>query len=189
MSQYKYWKIVFDVILAVILIIFLMPLLFILFIIATVDTSSNGIFFQERIGQYGNRFTIFKFKTIHEQKRTCSKIGRILRKGKLDELPQLFNIVKGDMSFVGPRPDIEGYYDQLEGPDRKVLELKPGLTSEASIEYRNEEALLIHQEDPLLYNDQVLFPRKVKMNLIYLENMSLMTDIKILLKTVIIILK
>lgn len=189
MGQYKYWKIVFDFILAIVLIIFLMPLLFILFIIATIDTSSNGIFFQERIGQHGNRFTIFKFKTIHERKRTCSKVGRILRKGKLDELPQLFNIVKGDMSFVGPRPDIKGYYDQLEGPDRKVLELKPGLTSEASIEYRNEEALLINQENPLLYNDEVLFPHKVQMNLIYLENMSLMTDIKILFKTVIIILK
>lgn len=189
MGQYKHWKIVFDFILAIMLIIFLVPLLAILFIIATVDTSSNGMFFQKRIGQHGNLFTIFKFKTIHEQKRTCSKIGRVLRKCKLDELPQLFNIVKGDMSFVGPRPDIEGYYDQLEGPDRKVLELKPGLTSEASIEYRNEEALLKNQENPLLYNDQILFPHKVQMNLSYLENMSLMTDMKILFKTVLIILK
>lgn len=189
MSQYKFWKIVFDFIFAIILIIFLMPLLIILYIIAALDTFSNGIFFQERIGQHGNRFTIFKFKTIHERKRTCSKIGRILRKGKLDELLQLFNIIKGDMSFVGPRPDIQGYYDQLEGSDRRILELKPGLTSEASIEYRNEEALLLQQENPLLYNDKILFPHKVKMNLTYLDNMSLMTDIKILFKTIIIILK
>ncbi|MDN3691686.1 sugar transferase [Chryseobacterium tructae] len=189
MNKYKYWKIVFDFILAVILTVFLIPLLFILFIIASLDTSSNGLFFQKRIGQYGKSFTIFKFKTIHGKNRNCSKLGRILRKFKLDELPQLFNILKGEMSFVGPRPDIEGYYDRLEGTDRKVLELKPGLTCEASIVYRNEEKILKKQEDPLKYNDEILFPHKVKMNLEYLEHLSFKNDIKILLNTLLIILK
>ncbi|WP_426479694.1 sugar transferase [Chryseobacterium sp. CBSDS_008] len=189
MNQYKYWKVVFDFILAVILILFLMPVLIILFVITSLDTSSNGIFFQKRIGQYGKPFIIFKFKTIHEQKRTCSKTGQILRKFKLDEFPQLFNIIKGDMSFVGPRPDIEGYYDKLTGADRKVLELKPGLTSEASIKYRDEEYLLKNQENPLAYNDEVLFPNKVKMNLDYFENMSFKNDAKILFKTLITTLK
>lgn len=185
MNQYKYWKQVFDFVLAAILILFLMPVLIILFVIASLDTSSNGIFFQTRIGQYGKPFTIFKIKTIHEQKRTCSKVGQTLRKFKLDEFPQLFNILKGDMSFVGPRPDIEGYYDKLVGEDRKVLELKPGLTCEASIKYRDEEYLLNNQEDPLAYNDKVLFPNKVKMNLDYFENMSFKNDTKILFKTLI----
>ncbi|MDM1556699.1 MULTISPECIES: sugar transferase [Chryseobacterium] len=189
MNQYQYWKIVFDFILAVMMIIFLMPLLIILFIIVSIDTSSNGIFFQKRIGQHGKAFTIFKFKTIHGKKRSCSKVGQTLRKFKLDELPQLFNILKGDMSFVGPRPDIEGYYDKLRGTDRKVLHLKPGLTCEASIVYRDEENILKMQEDPLKYNDEILFPHKVSMNLNYLENISFRNDIKILFKTLITILK
>ncbi|AZA85003.1 sugar transferase [Chryseobacterium lactis] len=189
MNQYTYWKVVLDFIFAVILTIFLMPVLIILFAIASLDTSSNGIFFQTRIGQHGKPFTILKFKTIHEQKRTCSKIGTALRKFKLDELPQLFNILKGDMSFVGPRPDIVGYYDKLTGGDRKVLELKPGLTCEASIKYRNEESILRNMKDPLAYNDEILFPNKVKMNLDYFENISLKNDTKILFKTLITILK
>lgn len=189
MNQYTYWKAVFDFTLAAILILFLMPVLIILFVIASWDTSSNGIFFQTRIGQYGKPFTIFKFKTIHEETRTCSKVGQTLRKFKLDEFPQLFNILKGDMSFVGPRPDIEGYYDKLAGEDRKVLELKPGLTCEASIKYRDEENLLKNQKDPLAYNDEVLFPNKVKMNLDYFENMSFKNDTKILFKTLITTLK
>ena len=87
------------------------------------------------------------------------------------------------MSFVGPRPDIEGYYDQLAGKDRKLLELKPGITSEASIRYRNEEYILKSQENPLEYNDKVLFPSKVKMNMNYFENRSFKNDLKILFKT------
>lgn len=189
MDQYKYWKIIFDFILAVIFTLLLIPILIILFVIASVDTSSNGIFFQTRIGQYGKPFTIFKFKTIHEHKKTCSGTGQTLRKFKFDELPQLFNILKGDMSFVGPRPDIEGYYDKLIGDDRKVLELKPGLTCEASIKYRDEENLLKNQKDPLAYNDEILFPNKVKMNLEYFENMSFKNDIKILFKTLKTVLK
>lgn len=189
MNQYKYWKIIFDFILAIILIVFLIPVLIILFIIATLDTSSNGIFFQKRIGQHGKSFVIFKFKTLHEKDRSCSKIGRILRQFKLDELPQLLNILKGDMSFVGPRPDIEGYYDKLEGSDRRVLELKPGLTCQASIVYRNEENILKLQENPLKYNDEILFPHKVRMNIEYLEHLSFKNDLKILLNTLLIILK
>lgn len=87
------------------------------------------------------------------------------------------------MSFVGPRPDIPGYYDQLKGNDRKVLNLKPGLTSEAGLKYRNEEELLANQKDPLKYNDEVLFPDKVRMNLHYLENQSLFLDLQIIFKT------
>lgn len=184
MNQYKYWKIVFDVFLSAFLIILLLPLLIIIFIVASLDTRSNGIFFQKRIGQYGKPFIIYKFKTIHDKEGKSSKIGLMLRKFKGDELPQLFNIVKQEMSFVGPRPDVEGYYDQLEGEFRKVLELKPGITSEASIKYSNEEMILARQENPLMYNDKVLFPDKVEMNLNYLENMSFYADMKILMKTV-----
>ncbi|KMQ65556.1 sugar transferase [Chryseobacterium angstadtii] len=189
MGQYAYWKNVFDAVFAFILIVFLTPLFIVLLIVAGIDTASNGLFVQKRIGQYGKPFMIYKLRTIHQNKNTCSQTGIVLRKLKLDELPQLFNILKGEMSFVGPRPDVEGYYDQLEGTDRQVLELKPGLTCEASITYRNEENLLKNQENPLKYNDEVLFPHKVKMNLIYLNNRSFKNDMKIMWKTLVVIFK
>ena len=98
----------------------------------------------------------------------------------MDELPQLFNILLGQMSFVGPRPDVPGYYDKLQGEARKLLELKPGLCSRAALKYFNEEALLAKKQDPLKYNDEVIFPDKVRMNLEYYYNRSFLEDLRIL---------
>jgi lipopolysaccharide/colanic/teichoic acid biosynthesis glycosyltransferase len=159
-------------------------LLFLCIILASLDTKSFGLFIQERIGQFGKPFRIYKIKTLRDLTKEISGFGKFLRKSKLDELPQLFNILKGDMSFVGPRPDVAGYYDLLEGENRKVLELKPGLTSEASIKYRNEEKILKSIDNPLYYNDSVLFPDKVKMNLEYYYNHSIWVDIRIIFKTI-----
>ncbi|MCJ7933004.1 MAG: sugar transferase [Chryseobacterium sp.] len=164
-------------------VVLLFPLFILLLILTSWDTGFPGIFTQERIGCYAKPFTIYKFRTLDTKTRRKSSIGHWMRKTKLDELPQLFNILKGDMSLVGPRPDIPGYYDKLEGEDRNILLLKPGLTSEAGIKYRNEEKLLCAQENPLQYNDEILFPDKVKMNLEYYHNLSFKTDIRILLKT------
>lgn len=147
------------------------------------DTGFPGLFSQERIGRYGRKFVIYKFRTYHPATSHKSKIGAWLRKTKLDELPQLFNILKGDMSLVGPRPDIEGYYDKLTGNNRLILNLKPGLTSEAGITYHNEDYILNLQENPLQYNDEVIFPEKVKMNLDYYHHLSFKRDIFILMKT------
>ena len=120
-------KRLFDLFFASIGLIIICPLLIILYVIATIDTKQNGIFFQKRIGQFGLPFTIYKIRTFGiSKKHPISKLGRFLRNSKLDELPQLFNIIIGNMSFVGPRPDIEGYYDLLEGENRKILELKLG---------------------------------------------------------------
>lgn len=155
---------------------------------AVIDTQTNGVFIQERIGRHGIKFKIYKIRTIRTSTQSdfmgISEIGKFLRKSKLDELPQLFNILKGDMSVVGPRPDIAGYYDLLEGENRKILELKPGLTSLASIKYANEEDLLAKQKNPSQYNEQVIFPDKVKMNLDYYYQRSFFGDIKIIWKTV-----
>jgi lipopolysaccharide/colanic/teichoic acid biosynthesis glycosyltransferase len=170
-----------NTILAFILLIMLLPFLCFATLLAGISTKSSGFFTQQRIGQNAKPFTIYKLRTMRNAKVT--RMGRFLRKTKIDELPQLINILKGDMSFVGPRPDVPGYYDQLQGKDRRVLLLKPGLTSLAAIKYRKEEELLAHQEHPLLYNDQVIFPDKVKMNLEYLEKRSFWYDVKIILLT------
>jgi lipopolysaccharide/colanic/teichoic acid biosynthesis glycosyltransferase len=177
-------KRLFDLFFASIGLIIVSPFLIILFVIATIDTKQNGIFSQKRIGQFGLPFTIYKIRTFGiSKKQPISKLGRILRNSKLDELPQLFNIIIGNMSFVGPRPDIEGYYDLLEGENRKILELKPGLTSLASIKYSRESYLLGNHENPFWYNDNVIFPDKVRMNLDYYNSNSIFGDIKIIFKT------
>ena len=152
--------------------------------VLVISTHSSGFFFQKRIGQYGKSFTIYKLQTIHPKTKKISIMGQFVRKYKLDELPQFFNVLIGNMSIVGPRPDIEGYYDKLEGEDRKILELKPGITSEASLKYYNEEAILEQQENPLLYNDTVIFPDKVRMNLEYYYNRSFWDDLRIIWSTV-----
>jgi lipopolysaccharide/colanic/teichoic acid biosynthesis glycosyltransferase len=174
----------FDFVFALISIFFSLWIIFICIFVATIDTKSFGLFFQERIGQFGKPFKIFKIKTLNDTTKRVSSFGAFLRKSKLDELPQLFNILFGQMSFVGPRPDVSGYYDQLKGEARKILDLKPGLTSEASIKYANEEQLLRQEKNPLAYNDMVIFPDKVKMNLEYFYKRSILVDLQIIWKTV-----
>lgn len=178
-------KRIFDILLASLTILLFFYVILICIFFASIDTKSMGLFVQERIGQHGKSFKIFKIKSMNDATQKISSFGRFLRKSKLDELPQLFNILLGQMSFVGPRPDIPGYYDQLKGEERKILELKPGLTSEASLKYANEEELLNQKDNPLEYNDSVIFPDKVKMNLEYYNNQSIFLDLQILVKTII----
>ncbi|WP_365992522.1 sugar transferase [uncultured Chryseobacterium sp.] len=182
-KKYPWWKAMMDYGIVLPATMLLLPVLLVLFLVASLDTGFPGIFRQERIGRYGKIFIIYKFRTYHSVTHTKSAVGKWMRKYKFDELPQLINILKGDMSLVGPRPDIPGYYDCLEGNDRMILELKPGLTSEAGIKYRNEEKILRQQTNALKYNDEVLFPEKVKMNIDYYHNLSFKNDLKILLKT------
>ena len=179
-------KRLFDLFFSILGLVFSFPLLALFYILATLDTRQHGIFLQQRIGQFGKPFTIYKLRTYGlSTEKPVSKFGAFLRNSKIDELPQLLNVFVGDMSFVGPRPDISGYYDILKGEDRKILELKPGLTSLASIKYANEDELLAQQENPLLYNDTVLFPDKVKMNLEYYYTNTIFGDIKIIWNTLI----
>ena len=154
------------------------------------------IFFcQKRIGQNGNPFLMCKFRTMKvdhggssisvKGESRITPLGSVLRKYKLDELPELFNIIKGDMSLVGPRPDVPGYADLLLGEDRLILKLRPGLTGPASLKYSNEEELLANQLDAKNYNDTVIFPDKVRINLNYYKHRSLLLDLKIILYTAI----
>ena len=179
-------KRLFDLFFAVFGLLFFSQIILLLYVLATIDTKQNGLFLQKRIGQFGKPFTIYKLRTFGRSSvRPVSKFGAFLRNSKIDELPQLFNVFLGQMSFVGPRPDISGYYDTLKGEDRKILELKPGLTSLASIKYANEDDVLSKQNNPLEYNDTIIFPDKVKMNLEYYYTNTIFGDIKIIWNTLI----
>lgn len=173
------------------------PVLFIVSLTVKL-TSSGPIFFrQERVGRDGKRFKLVKFRTMvndAENKGTgpvtiaedprITPTGKYLRRWKLDEIPTLWNVLKGDMSFVGPRPDVPGYADKLEGESRGILEMRPGITGPATLKYSNEEKLLAEVGNPKKYNDEVIFPDKVKINLEYMDNWSIWKDIKIIFKTI-----
>lgn len=151
------------------------------------------LFRQKRVGQYGRLFTLVKFRTMKMNhggsavsvagEARITPLGRFLRKYKLDELPELWNVLVGDMSLVGPRPDVPGYADRLEGRDRELLRLKPGITGPATLKYRNEEELLAAQPNPQQYNDKVIYPDKVRINLDYLAHRSFLGDIRIIIQT------
>ena len=187
-------KRLFDIIFSFLGLILLLPLFIIVSILIKIDSSGPIFFLQERVGLYGNSFKIIKFRSMKENHndsltvtlkndKRITRIGRKLRKYKIDEIPELMNVLIGDMSFVGPRPDVPGYTDLLKGNDRNILKLRPGITSLASIKYSNEEQLLLEQEDPIAYNNDVIFPDKVKMNLNYYENNNIWIDIKIIFAT------
>lgn len=174
--------------------IFLFPVLIIVSILICIKMPGGAVIFkQKRVGQHGRLFTMYKFRSMtvaHSGSSVSVKgesritpLGAVLRKYKLDELPELWNVLIGDMSLVGPRPDVPGYADRLEGEDRRMLLLKPGITGPASLKYRNEEELLAEQENPQRYNDEVLFPDKVRINIEYLDNWSFGKDIKIIVYT------
>ena len=157
--------------------------LFLVLCITAIDTQSNGFFTQERIGQHNKTFRIYKLRTLHTVTQQISSWGKFLRKTKIDEFPQLLNILKGEMTFVGPRPDVAGYADKLEGADRIILNLKPGLTGLASLKYHNEEQLLAQQTHPQQYNDEVIWPDKVRINKWYAQNRTLIMDLQIIFYT------
>ena len=174
--------------------IFLFPVLIIISILIRIKMPGGPVIFkQKRVGQYGRLFTMYKFRSMtvaHSGSSISVKgesritpLGAVLRKYKLDELPELWNVLIGDMSFVGPRPRVPGYADKLQGEDRRMLLLKPGITGPASLKYRNEEELLAEQDDPQKYNDEVLFPDKVRINIEYLDHWSFWNDIKIIIYT------
>jgi lipopolysaccharide/colanic/teichoic acid biosynthesis glycosyltransferase len=143
------------------------------------------LFTQTRIGKHGSPFTIYKFRTIPVGKTQPNVWGRFMRKTKLDELPQIINIIKGEMTFVGPRRDIPGYADELKGVDRIILTVKPGITGLASLKYRKEEELLNQQQHPQQFNDEVIWPDKVRINKWYVKNKSVGLDCVILFYTLV----
>lgn len=166
--------------------VFSIPLL-LLWVLSTIDTGHNGVFTQKRVGQHGRLFTIYKLRTYKNVKSQpeVTKFGSFLRKSKLDELPQLLNVLIGDMSFVGPRPDVLGFADTLLGEDKIILSIKPGITGLATLYFHNEEILLNKQSNPQEYNRNIIWPKKVELNKLYISQYSFHKDLEILFKTII----
>lgn len=173
----------------------LWPVLLVVAILIRIKMPGGPVIFkQKRVGRNGKLFTMYKFRSMTvghggssvsvAGESRITPLGAKLRRYKLDELPELWNVLIGDMSFVGPRPDVPGYADQLKGEKRDVLKLRPGITGPASLKYRDEEELLAKQPDPQKYNDEVIFPDKVRLNLYYLHHYSFPKDIQMILATV-----
>lgn len=188
-------KRLFDIILSLVGIVMTWWIMILSWIIASFDTKSNGLYTQERIGKGGNPFLVFKIKTMKNiegiettvtqlNDKRITKSGALFRKTKIDELPQLFNVLFGSMSFVGPRPDVAGFADKLEGEDRIILKLCPGITGPASLKYKDEEIILSAQKDPEKYNREVIWPDKVRVNKEYISEWSLKKDIIYIIKTI-----
>ena len=211
-------KFVFDKVVSLVGLIVLSPLLLIVALLIKWKMPGPILFCQQRVGRYGRIFTVYKFRTMtvkaeasvasHNSEATSiasqeqsriTPLGEKLRRYKLDELPELWNVLKGDMSFVGPRPDVPGYADQLQGEDREVLLLRPGITGPASLKYRNAEDILEAVDEALQkgrrglpigittvqeYNDNVIYPDKVRLNRYYLHHYSFIKDIQMIVCTV-----
>lgn len=184
----------FDFSMALIALILFFPFIIIGFLISSMSTNASGVYAPYRIGQNGIPFKIYKLRSMHlsvSNKNTVTtlndpritKAGRWLRKFKIDELPQLWNVVKGDMSLVGPRPDVQGFADELKGEDRIILSVKPGITGLATLKFKAEEVLLAQQENPISYSREVIWPQKIRLNKQYVENYSFALDLKILFRT------
>ena len=189
-------KYVFDRVAALLGLLLIWWLLIVVAILIKVKMPGGpALFRQTRIGRHGKPFTIYKFRTMTvghggssvsvAGESRITPLGAVLRRYKIDELPELWNVLIGDMSFVGPRPDVPGYADRLQGDDREMLELRPGITGPASLKYRNEEELLAAVENPQEYNDTVIYPDKVRINRYYLHNYYFMKDIEMIVCTVI----
>ena len=184
-----------DIIFSIIGLFFLTPLLLTILLLVILSSQQNGLYKSIRIGQHGYPFTMWKIRTMKNiegldttvstsKDPRITPFGQFLRRTKLDELPQLWNVIKGDMSLVGPRPDVPGFADTLIGEDRILLSVRPGITGLATLAYRDEEQLLAKQKDPEQYNKEVIWPEKVRLNRFYIEHYSLWLDFKIIYKTI-----
>lgn len=195
MSFYaRFGKRLFDFSLSLVGLILLAPLAVLLGTLIWLDDGRPILFVQTRIGRGGISFPMYKLRTMvlgaelggpitiaGDSRLTRS--GRFLRRFKLDELPQLWNVLRGEMSFVGPRPDVPGFADSLEGEHRRILDLLPGITGPATLEFANEEEILARVPDPDRYNRETIFAEKVLLNLKYLDEISFGVDLRCLART------
>ena len=188
-------KRLFDFIASLIGLIFLSPLFLLISLLIKLSSKGPVLFRQKRVGKNGIVFTLIKFRSMAVEQENNSTIsvkgdiritpfGKFIRRFKLDELPELWNVLVGEMSMVGPRPDVPGFADLLEGESRLILNLRPGITGPASLKYANEEEMLAEVANPEEYNKNVIFPDKVRINLDYYHRQNIWLDLKIIFATI-----
>ena len=188
-------KYIFDRLMSFLGLLFLWPVLIIVAVLIRYNMPGGPVLFtQKRVGRHGRLFTMYKFRTMTVNhggssvsvagEARITPLGSKLRRYKLDELPELWNVLIGDMSFVGPRPDVPGYADKLTDDDRRILYLRPGITGPASLKYRHEEELLAKVDNPQEYNDSVIYPDKIRLNLYYLDHYSFFKDFQMIICTI-----
>ena len=194
-----FWKRAFDVVCAALGLLVLSPVLLVCALLVGLTSSGGILFRQERIGRDGVPFTIYKFRSMRQDnaglKITTSgdsritPVGKVLRKTKLDELPQLWNVLKGDMSIVGPRPEVREYTDLYDGEQRQVLLVRPGITGLASIRFRNENELLDASDDPNRTYMEEVMPQKIALDLEYIPHATVIYDIRLILETLVTVVR
>jgi len=196
----KFLKRILDFVTALAILIIFTPLLILLAVLVKITSKGPVFFRQSRGGKNGVYFEILKFRSMTEKKENdnsefdagsnlrVTKIGKFLRKTKLDELPQLINVLKGEMSFTGPRPEVKTYIDLYPERWKKVLTVRPGITDPASIEFRNEEEILAASDNPEEEYRKSILPSKLSYYEQYVDNISLLYDIKLVLKTIFVVL-
>ena len=185
----------FDILFSIIGLVLLSPLLTVLYLLIRIESQGGGFYSQERIGKNGKPFKLFKFRsmrigsdkkgliTIGEKDNRITKTGFILRKYKLDELPQLWNVFIGDMSLVGPRPEVKKYTDLYTEEQKQVLQVRPGITDWASIKYVDENKILGESKDPDDAYVNLIMPNKIKLNMVYIQHQTLGEYFKIIFTT------
>lgn len=190
-----------DLVVSAVGLVILAP--FFLLFAASIKLNSQGpvFYLQERVGKGGTLFRLFKFRTMRvgadkataitvgQRDPRITSVGHFLRRFKLDELPQLINVLKGEMSLVGPRPELKRFVDLYQGDQRKVIEVTPGITDYASLEFRNENELLEGKTDPIDFYMKEILPKKLELNLKYIREQSFWTDVRIIVLTVVHIFK
>lgn len=195
------FKRLMDIISSAMGLVFFAPLMILVAIGIKIDSEGPVFFRQERVGLNGKRFFIYKFRTMAENTELkglqitgdnderITRIGKYLRKYKIDEIPQLINVLKGEMSIVGPRPQVPKYVNMFKEQYDKILVVRPGITGYASLEYSNENELLGSCDDPEKFYIEDILPKKLDLNMRYIEEISLWTDIKVIIRTIIKILE
>lgn len=185
----------FDIILSIIGLVILSPIFIVLYLLIRIESKGGGFYSQERIGKNGKPFKLYKFRsmrigsdkkgliTIGEKDNRITKTGFILRKYKLDELPQLWNVFIGDMSLVGPRPEVKKYTDLYTEEQKQVLQVRPGITDWASIKYVDENKILGEAKDPDEAYVNLIMPNKIKLNMVYIQHQTLGEYFKIIFTT------
>ena len=185
----------FDVVFSSLGLLLTWWVILIAYMLARNDTRSSGFFVQDRVGQHARIIKVVKIRTMRVDAQLTTtitakndpritRLGHFFRSTKIDELPQLFNVLMGEMSFVGPRPDVPGFADTLQGSERDLLSIRPGITGPATLKYHNEEEILAAQSDPEGFNRDVIWPDKVKINLNYVRDWSLGRDDQYIIKSV-----